>query len=159
MKRYVILCVDDEREVLDALVADLGPFETLGFRIEAASSVAEARQISDSLGEDQLALVLCDHLMPGELGVDYLVSLSRRHATRRTRKVLVTGQAGLQDTVRAVNEAGLDHYIAKPWTAEVLRSVARKLLTDFVIDVDESPQRFAHGLDFARIMEAVRGDV
>lgn len=159
MKHYVILCVDDEREVLDAIVADLSPFETMGFRIEAASSVAEARQITGGLGEDELALVLCDHLMPGELGVDYLVSLSQRHATRRARKVLVTGQAGLQDTVRAVNEAGLDHYVAKPWTADQLRAVVRKLLTDFVIDVDDSPQRFAHGLDFARIMEAVRGDV
>lgn len=159
MKNYVILCVDDEREVLDALVADLAPFEKMGFRLEAASSVAEARQVSQALGEDQLALVLCDHLMPGELGVDYLVSLSKRHETRRARKVLVTGQAGLQDTIKAVNEAGLDHYVAKPWSAEPLRLVVRRLLTDFVIDVDEAPQRFAHGLDFARIMEAVRGNL
>jgi DNA-binding NtrC family response regulator len=159
MTAYVILCVDDEREVLDALAADLTPFEKLGFRLELASSVAEARQITDALSEDQLALVLCDHLMPGELGVDYLVSLSRRAESRRARKVLVTGQAGLQDTIKAVNEAGLDHYIAKPWSAEPLRLVVRRLLTDFVLDVDPAPQRFAHGLDFGRIMEAIRDNL
>ncbi len=156
MTEYTILCVDDEREVLDALVADLAVFETKGFRIEAAGSVAEARQVASSLKPGELALVLCDHLMPGVLGVDFLVELSKDPSTRRARKVLVTGQAGLQDTIKAVNEASLDHYIAKPWSVGDLHAVVKRLLTDYVLEVDDSPQRFAHDLDFVRIMEAIR---
>ncbi len=48
--------------------------------------------------------------------MDFLVELNGDPATRPIRKVLITGQAGLEDTIRAVNEADLDHYIAKPWT-------------------------------------------
>ena len=44
----------------------------------------------------------------------------------------MTGQAGLEDTVRAVNEANLDHYIAKPWDAEALQAIVREQLTEYV---------------------------
>ena len=40
--------------------------------------------------------------------------MSSDERTAGARKVLVTGQADQADTVRAVNNAGLDHYIAKP---------------------------------------------
>lgn len=153
---YVILCVDDEREVLDALGADLKPFEKSGFVLEFASSVAEARDVVADLEEDALALVLCDHLMPGTTGADFLVELFKNEGTKRTKKVLVTGQASLQDTVKAVNYAKLDHYVAKPWKGPELVKLVKDLLTDYVIAVDEEPQKFALALDFARIMEAAR---
>lgn len=156
MADYTILCVDDEREVLDSLLRDLEPFERAGFRIECASSVVEARQVVAALAADGLALVLCDHLMPGITGVEFLIELAKDPKTRHARKVLVTGQAGLNDTVKAVNEAGLDHYIAKPWTAAQLSQVVVSMLTDYVLAVDPEPQRFAQYLDFGRIMEAVR---
>ena len=53
--------------------------------------------------------------MPGTTGVEFLVQMMDDDRTAATRKVLVTGQAQLHDPVRAVNEANLDHYIAKPW--------------------------------------------
>ena len=40
----VILCVDDEPPVLDAVVRDLAPFEN-AFVLETAGSAAEARAI------------------------------------------------------------------------------------------------------------------
>jgi CheY-like chemotaxis protein len=156
MMEYTILCVDDEREVLESLLRDLEPFERAGFRIESASSVIEAREVVAGLEANQLALVLCDHLMPGITGVEFLIELAKNPSTRQARKVLVTGQAGLADTVKAVNQAGLDHYIAKPWTAAEMSKVVIDMLTGFVIAVDPAPQRFAQYLDFGRIMEAVR---
>ena len=53
--------------------------------------------------------------------------------TRAARRVLVTGQAGHEDTIRAINEAELDHYVAKPWDPEEFRAVVREQLTDFVL--------------------------
>ena len=55
-----------------------------------------------------LSLILADHRLPGRDGVDLLVELHRQPDTAVIKKVLVTGQADQQDTIRAVNEAGLD---------------------------------------------------
>ncbi|WP_237714700.1 hypothetical protein [Aeromonas sp. 159] len=48
-KHYLILCVDDEREVLDAVIHDLAPFRS-HFELEAAESVDEARAVVDASG-------------------------------------------------------------------------------------------------------------
>ena len=104
---------------------------------------------------DRVGLALCDHLLPGERGVDYLVELNGDPATRPIRKVLITGQAGLEDTIRAVNEADLDHYIAKPWTVENLHEVVREQLTDYVIDNEEELLPFVAVLNGAKLMAAI----
>jgi CheY-like chemotaxis protein len=150
--KYVILIVDDEREVLDTVEADLAPFRS-HFQIDLAQSADEAQEAIRDLEKrgDTLALVLCDHLMPGVRGVDLLIALHHNESTRAAKKVLLTGQASHQDTISAINSAGLDHYIAKPWSASDLCTVTQKLLTDFVLAHDRDPARFSEVLDSARI--------
>lgn len=152
----MILCVEDEAEVREAVRRDLREFES-HFRIEEAGDIPEAREVvQDALDRGEpLALVLCDHMLPGESGVDFLVELNRREETRSASKVLITGQAGQPDTIRAVNEAGLDHYFAKPWTREDLVPVVRTLLTDFVLSRDEDLRPYVATLDGPRILEAM----
>jgi two-component system phosphate regulon response regulator PhoB len=116
MKRIVIVCVEDEAEVRDAVLRDLTPFKPI-FRIEVE--------------------------MQGN--PDY----------GHTRKVLITGQAGMEDTIRAVNEANLDHYIAKPWTADQLQSVTRTQLTNYVLQSGINPIPFIGVLDSKRLLEKV----
>jgi two-component system chemotaxis response regulator CheY len=77
-------------------------------------------------------------------------------STERTRKVLITGQAGLDETVRAVNEADLSHYIAKPWEKAELVGTTRKLLTDFVLEQTENPLEYMSVLDSERIADYIR---
>lgn len=153
----VILCVDDEAGVLDAVVRDLAPFET-AFRIETASSADEARSVVAALPakKRRLALALCDHRMPGESGTDFLIALNAAPETRSARKLLLTAQAGHEDTIRALNLGGLDHYIAKPWLAASLRDVIREQLTSYVIDTGLDPIPYLAVLDTARLAEALR---
>ncbi len=153
----VILCVDDEPAVLDAVVRDLAPFEN-AFVLETAASAAEARAIVAELPERKrrLALALCDHRMPGETGTDFLIALQRDPVTRPARKLLLTAQAGHEDTIRALNLGGLDHYIAKPWDPEALRTVLRDQLTTYVIDAQLDPLPYLAVLDTARLAEALR---
>ncbi|AAO11155.1 Response regulator [Vibrio vulnificus CMCP6] len=108
MNKYLILCVDDEREVLDSVLQDLSPFED-HFVLEGAESVAEAKNVIEEYDDEgvPLALILCDHIMPEQTGISFLIELSRGETTRKARKVLLTGQAGLEDTVEAVNHASL----------------------------------------------------
>jgi len=143
-KRIFILCVEDEPEVLDAVVKDLSAFEDL-FPIETTRSVEEARAAVARIQEakDALGLVLCDHLMPGDNGVEFLIELYRDPHTATTRKVLLTGQAGLEATVRAVNYANLDFYIIKPWTKEKLVGAVRQQLKSYVIAHERDLQKYA----------------
>ncbi len=151
-----ILCVEDEPEVLDAVIKDLSSLEHL-FPVQAARSVAEAREVIMEIEEkkDKLGLAICDHIMPGENGVEFLIELYRNHRTATARKVLLTGQAGLEATVKAVNDARLDHYIAKPWTKQELLGTARALLTEFVMAEETEVNRFADLLGEDRLARAM----
>lgn len=157
MANYLIVCIDDERAVLDALVRDLEDFASV-FRVEPAESADDARKVVKQALEngDHVALVLADHLMPGTSGVDFLVELNNDPATVSTRKVLVTAQAGLADTIKAVNDAGLHHYIAKPWKRPELHLVVKRQLTDYVIENVTDLLPFMSVLDSPRLMEAIR---
>ena len=155
MNELVVLVVEDEPEVREAVVRDLEPLAE-AVRIEAADDVPDARAaLAEATADgDRLALVLADHRLPGTTGVDFLVELDHEPATRAAHKVLVTGQADQADTIRAVNHASLDHYLAKPWDPEELRAVAVRLLTDFVIDNGLDPLPWVRHLDGPRLLEA-----
>lgn len=151
-----IMILEDESEVREALERDLGPFAE-GFRIESAEDVEEARQVLTECTADgsPVGLVLCDHLLPGTHGVDFLVELQHETMYTSTRKVLVTGQAGLEDTIRAVNEAHLHHYIAKPWQRDDLHAVVREQLTEYVLETADNLLPYVNLLDGPRLLEAV----
>jgi len=152
-----IFVVEDEPEVLDAIVRDLEEFED-AFPIEMADSAEEARVLIKALIDEghKIGLILCDHVLPGQNGVELLVEMQIDPATEHTRKVLITGQAGLDETVRAVNEADLKHYIAKPWEKDDLVGTTRKLLTDYVLERADNPMEFMSILDGERIADNIR---
>lgn len=156
MNKYLILCVDDEREVLDSVFHDLSSLEE-HFVLEAAESVDEAKEVlAESIADHiPLALILCDHIMPGETGIDFLIELKHWSETEKSRRVLLTGQAGLEETVQAVNQASLDYYIAKPWNGDQLKQVVIDQLTSYVIENESDLMPWARVLDTNRIMAAL----
>jgi len=155
--KIYILVVEDEPEVLDSIVRDITMFESF-FPIEMADTAEEARELIEEIIDkgDEIGLILCDHVLPGDNGVELLVEMQKNSETLKTRKVLITGQAGLQETVRAVNEADLKHYIAKPWQKEDLLNIVTELLTDYVIENTENPLSFMQVLDGERIADHIR---
>ncbi|KOO16776.1 chemotaxis protein CheY [Vibrio xuii] len=156
MNKYLILCVDDEREVLDSVIQDLDCFEEY-FLLEAAESVQEAKQLIDECNKQdiKLALIVCDHIMPDQTGIQFLIELNEQPDTAATRKLLLTGQAGLEDTVEAVNHSSLDFYIAKPWRGDELRQAVKQQLTTYIIDNEQDLIPWAAALDTEKIFEAV----
>lgn len=157
MSDVAILIVEDEPEVREAIGRDLDPFGGV-FRLEYAEDAADARAaMADCAARgDRVGLVLCDHLLPGERGTDFLIDLERDPATAPIRKVLITGQAGHDDTIRAINQADLNHYIAKPWLPEDLQAVVREQLTDWVLANVQDVLPFVQVLDGPRLMEGVK---
>lgn len=152
-----ILVVEDELEVMDALVNDLEEFEA-DFPIETANNSEEAKRVVEQITDSghEVGLLLCDHVLPGENGVDFLISLEDKPEFKHSRKVLVTGQAGLEDTIQAINKADLDHYIAKPWTKESLQQVVVDQLTSYVIEKKYNPLDYMSVLDGVRLAESMR---
>ncbi len=156
MSDLVVLVVEDEPEVRAAIVRDLKTFAGT-IRVDESEDVADAvaaLEEAEAAG-DRVGLIVADHRLPGgESGVDLLVAINDDPARHSIRTMLVTGQAGHQDTIRAINEAGLDHYFAKPWDPDDLAAVAKDLLTSFVIESDLDPLRYARELDGPRLMAA-----
>ena len=157
MKQIAILCVEDEPEVREAVLRDLRPLEK-HFHIESAGDTADAAAVlAEFANRDILpGLILCDHRLPGENGVEFLARIHEVDEYRATRKVLLTGQAGHQDTINAVNDAGLNHYLAKPWDPADLIETCKDQLTSYVLgreDVD--PMEFLAVLDAPRLLEKI----
>lgn len=155
--KLAIVILEDEPEVRAALERDLVDLLPT-VRLEPAEDVANAREIIAEILDDGdlLALALCDHRLPGTTGVDFLVEMARDEDTVDTRKVLVTGQADLEATVRAVNDADLDHYIAKPWDRDELLEIVTDQLTDYVEIQGIDPIPHMAVLDQARALEMIR---
>lgn len=139
----LVIVVDDDPSVLDALTALLTPRLEPSYRVETASSAEEALDLlasyKDPARPAPVALVISDERMPGKSGTDLLVALRQHPAHRHGGRIIVTGYAGLASAQRAINEAEVDRYYPKPWDAE------KALLPA----VDDILTRFAklHGLD------------
>lgn len=157
MAQIFIICVEDEPQVLDVIVRDLELLEEV-FPIELAHNADEARKLIQELKDEghKIGLALCDHIMPGDKGVDLMIEMQKDPYTQATRKVLLTGQAGLEDTIAAVNNARLNRYIAKPWDPKHLLRVVVDELTTFVIDQEKELLPFMGVLDQTRLQEAIR---
>lgn len=152
MTQIYILCIDDEADVLEAVERDLATLENV-FPLETASSAEEARGLLKRIKEqgDEVGLAFCDHVMPKETGGEFLSWMQGTPDWKNTRKALLTGQAGLEATVSAINNAGLDFYVSKPWTRDGLVQAAKRLLTDYVIERNLNPLPFMAILDAERL--------
>lgn len=157
MSDIYIICVEDELQVLDVIVKDLEPLEEV-FPIEVAASADEARKLIEEIRQEgaRIGLAVCDHVMPGDSGVDLMVEMQKDPFTERTRKVLLTGQAGLDATIEAVNKARLNRYISKPWDPAQLLDVAKEELTRFVIEQEKDLLPYMGVLDAPKLQEEIR---
>ena len=129
MSKQNIICVDDQREVLSAIIRELEVFSATHNIIECESATEAEEVISELNDENQtVALIICDHIMPGENGIDFLARLHNDSRLGNSKRILLTGLASHQDTIKAINEAQIDYYMEKPWDSEELISVVKKLL-------------------------------
>lgn len=115
MKKPIILCVDDEKIILDSLEEQI--LSRLGseFDCELAEGGEEALEIIQDILTDKgdVAVVISDQLMPSMTGDEFLI---KAHALLpNTPKILLTGQAGLEAVKNAINKARLYRYVNKPW--------------------------------------------
>ena len=134
-RKYIAICVDDEQAVLNQIAAQLEEHFQYFCEFEYAESAEEALALYQDLKASgyTIWLVVSDQLMPGMSGDEFLATLHK--ADRHAMKVLLTGQAGLDATIKAINHAGLHYYIEKPWSKHDLILILDRLRTQYEISV------------------------
>jgi thioredoxin reductase (NADPH) len=111
----IILTVDDEPQVLNAVERDLRGHYRGEYRIVKASSGADAIQALRELKQRNtpVALLLVDQRMPQMTGTQFLTEA--RKIFPEARKVLLTAYADTEAAISCINVVGLDYYLMKPW--------------------------------------------
>jgi len=115
MSKPVILTIDDEPQVLNAIQRDLRKHFRGTYRILKAGSGDEALETTRQLKQrgDVVALFLADQRMPGMEGTAFLARAMKLFP--EAGKVLLTAYADTEAAISSINEIGLDYYLMKPW--------------------------------------------
>lgn len=118
--RSTIICVDDEKMILNILYDQLGSWFGSNYIIEKALSGEEALEILDEcLAEKKdVSCVISDYIMPNMKGDELLEKVNLRNP--RIKKIMLTGYSSIEGIVSAINRAGLYRYITKPWDSKDL---------------------------------------
>lgn len=144
-ERYV-LCVDDDPEFLKSLEVflpnrinadgDVGPLYRFVFLQDPAETLVVIQELVDE--GSVIAMLISDQQMPVMKGT---VLLERsRQITADSVRVLLTGHAGIEAAIIAINERLLDRYLTKPIDDE----------HGFTLNVKQLLQRF----EMSRVIEA-----
>ena len=115
MPKPILLAIDDDTSVLEAVVQDLRRHYGQDYRIVRAASGGAALDICRQLQErkDIVALFLSDQRMPGMTGVDFLQQALCIYPN--AKRVLLTAYADTEAAIRAINSAKIHYYLNKPW--------------------------------------------
>jgi thioredoxin reductase (NADPH) len=133
MSKPILLTVDDDPEVLNAVERDLRQHFRADYRVIKASSGMQALETVRQLKQrgDQVALFLVDERMPQMTGTQFLIEAIKVYPD--ARRVLLTAYADTGTAITAINTIGLDHYLLKPWEPPSTRlyPVLEDLLSDW----------------------------
>ena len=113
-----ILIVDDEEAILETLTFTfMDDYEVLTTPDpQAALALLEANQ--------PVAVVITDQRMPGMTGVELLKRVYERFP--ETVRIILTGFADSEATIRAINDGHIYGYVNKPWEPDELKSMVRR---------------------------------
>lgn len=120
MSEKAILCVDDEKIILDSLKNQIKKRFGNRYLYEFAQSADEAWEVIEELSEDsvEILIIVSDWLMPNTKGDEFLIQVHERFP--RVVKVMLTGQADPPAIERAQQHADLHRYLSKPWSEDEL---------------------------------------
>ena len=110
-KKGLILCVDDEPNILRSLNWLLRK----DFDVMTAPSGHEALAL---VRQNDFDVIISDQRMPGMTGAEFLREVCK--IAPRPMRILLTGYSDLEAVLRSVNESEVFRFINKPWDIKVL---------------------------------------
>lgn len=134
MNKPIIIAIDDEPQVLNAVARDLQARYQNEYQIMRASSGNEAIEAVKELKRRNLAiaLFLVDQRMPEMSGIEFLAEAAKLYP--ETKKVLLTAYADTDVAIASINSINLDYYLMKPWDPpeERLYPILDDLMSDWM---------------------------
>ena len=115
MAKPILMIVDDEPDVLNAIERDLRQHYRSDYRIIKANSGLSALEAVHQLKARNalISLFLVDQRMPNMSGTEFLAEASKLYP--QARKALLTAYADTEAAITSINSIGLDYYLMKPW--------------------------------------------
>ncbi|MDY6920773.1 MAG: sigma-54 dependent transcriptional regulator [Pseudomonadota bacterium] len=101
-----VLVLDDEPRSVETLTRILQD----EFDVHGATTIAEAEAV---LQREWVQIILCDQRMPEMSGVEFLMRV--REQWPDVIRMIISGYTDAMDIIDAVNQAGIYHFITKPW--------------------------------------------
>ncbi len=121
--RAVVLIVDDEQDVLNAL-------SRVFLEIDAEILLAgNAEQALEILRSREVAVLVSDNCMPGKSGVE-LLSLARDLAPDAL-KILMTAYADLDMVIASINRGDVFRFVVKPWDNKTFFEIVDEALSRY----------------------------
>lgn len=123
--KKAILCVDDEKAILESLKEQITNNLDGKYLVEIAESSGEAWEVIEELVEEEIGIliIVSDWLMPGVKGDEFLIQVHQKYPAIYT--VLLTGQADEKAVLNAKENANLHKYLTKPWKEEQLINIIK----------------------------------
>jgi serine phosphatase RsbU (regulator of sigma subunit) len=148
--------------------------------VETANDGAEALAlIKEIIDEDYLVpIIITDHQMPVMTGSEFILEV--KNLNPRGKNIMLTGEAGLLDITKLVNEQALYRYLTKPWNhsdlemtllsamesfnqeykleklnkelSEINQSL-EKLVDDRTLELNRKTRELNNGMNFASLMQ------
>ncbi len=112
-----LLCVDDEEAVLQAL-------RRLFRKHYAVTTAQSAAEALTAMAAQEFDIIISDMRMPQMDGADFLAAAARQQPD--AVRILLTGFADHEATVRAINDGRIFRYLHKPWDNEGLLRIVEE---------------------------------
>ena len=115
MTKPILLAVDDDPDVLNAIARDLRTRYGRDYRVLRAESGTAALGLLRELKERDtpVALLLSDQRMPGMDGVTFLSQTMEDFP--KAKRAVITAYADTEAAIKAINESQVHYYLVKPW--------------------------------------------
>ncbi len=138
MSKPVIVCVDDEKFVLDSLRTTLSQAFGDDYLIEIAEDGDDALAVVKELlaNGQEVPVVISDYVMPHMRGDELLQHI--QIISQNTLKIMLTGQANIEGVTNAVNDADLYRFVSKPWNNSALVQVVRKAVQEYFSEKEKA---------------------
>jgi DNA-binding NtrC family response regulator len=123
-----ILLVDDEQNVLSALMRELAdePYEIVtALSGEEAMNLVSARSCK---------VIISDERMPGMDGASFLAAA--KEISPASVRMMLTGHASIDATMRAVNSGEIYRFFTKPWSSLELKQSIRSAVEKYDLEAE-----------------------
>ena len=123
-----ILLVDDEPNVISALMRGL---DEEPYLLTGAPGGKEALQL---MARQRFKVVISDERMPGMDGAEFLALVKELYP--ETVRIMLTGHASVEATMRAVNNGEIYRFFTKPWNDTELKLALRSAVEKYDLEAE-----------------------